>query len=429
MAAGRHPLAMLRDLGSVSDLWAALGTAGSPRLTTNSHVHLPPNFSAFSTVAEAIDRAAAQDVSVLGTSNYYDWSVYAPFARLAQRQRIFPLFGLEVICMLDDLREAGVRINDPGNPGKFYLCAKGLTRFEPMDGTAERLAAAVRRNDARRMAAMIARVSGVLAARGLPVSMDERSVQDMVRRRHGRAEDMPVYLQERHVAQAVQEALFVAVPPSRRPDVLGGVLDAPSTAAPDDVAAIQHEIRAHLLKAGKPGFVPESYLGFDHVYDLVLSLGGIPCYTVVADGMQPISEFERDIDRLIAELGRLRIHCSELIPTRNAPEVAERYTRALRGAGLIVLAGTEHNTLDMMPMEPACAGGLPIPDSLKEVYWEGACVVAAHQFLVAHGQTGYVDDAGRPNPHFATASERIDALAVLGANVIGAFRRAHGEAG
>jgi hypothetical protein len=31
------------------------------------------------------------------------------------------------------LCEAGVRVNDPGNPGKTYLCGKGITRFDGHD--------------------------------------------------------------------------------------------------------------------------------------------------------------------------------------------------------------------------------------------------------------------------------------------------------
>ena len=39
-----------------------------------------------------------------------------------------------------------------------------------------------------------------------------------------------------------------------------------------------------------------------------------------------------------------------------------RYVRAMREAGLFVTAGTEHNTLDLLPIEPTCLDGAPIPD-------------------------------------------------------------------
>ena len=49
--------------------------------------------------------------------------------------------------MQADLRDAGVKVNDPGNPGKTYLCGKGITRFDAMSPEAARLIEAIRRND------------------------------------------------------------------------------------------------------------------------------------------------------------------------------------------------------------------------------------------------------------------------------------------
>ena len=42
--------------------------------------------------------ADVQSCRIVGASNYYDFSVYAPFAR-AREHNIFPLYGLEVICL------------------------------------------------------------------------------------------------------------------------------------------------------------------------------------------------------------------------------------------------------------------------------------------------------------------------------------------
>ena len=67
----------------------------------------------------------------------------------------------------------------------------------------------------------------------------------------------------------------------------------------------------------------------------------------------------------------------------------------MRAAGLAVTAGTEHNTLDLIPFDPFCKDG-DVPASVREIFWEGACVVAAHQFLSLHGECGYVDADGRP---------------------------------
>jgi hypothetical protein len=90
----------------------------------------------------------------------------------------------------------------------------------------------------------------------------------------------------------------------------------------------------------------------------------------------------------------------------------------MRGAGLVVTAGTEHNTLDLLPSEPTCLKGVAVPDDVQEIFWEGACVVAAHQFLTLHGRCGFVDAQGQPNPDYADADSRIAAFRSLGETVI-----------
>jgi hypothetical protein len=69
-------------------------------------------------------------------------------------------------------------------------------------------------------------------------------------------------------------------------------------------------------------------------------------------------------------------------------------------------------------MEPTCAGGRAVPEEVREIFAEGACVLAAHQFLTLHGRCGFVDGKGNPNPAWRTADERIEAFRRLGAAVI-----------
>ena len=140
--------------------------------------------------------------------------------------------------------------------------------------------------------------------------------------------------------------------------------------------------------------MPDTFVGFDHAYRLILALGGIPCYPTLADGVQPITQYESDIAGLVADLKGRGVVCAEFIPLRNTPEVLSQYVRAMRDAGLFVTAGTEHNTLDLLPIAPTCLDDAPIPDDIQEIFWEGACVVAAHQYLTIQGQTGLCGCAG-----------------------------------
>lgn len=391
--------------------------SGNKPRPNNAHIHLPPNFSAFDTVAQAVALAADQGVAVLGASNYYDYRVYRDFTQEAARRGVFPLFGLEIITLDDDLRREGIKVNDPGNPGKFYVCGKGITRFDPMAPEAAGLLEVIRRNDSDRMATMTARMADVFTAQGLETGLTAAIIQEQIARRHDAPVDT-VYLQERHVAQAFQEILFDRIASAERPAFLERLF---GTAAkkPDDAVAVQGDIRSFLMKAGKPAFVEETFVDFDHAYRLILALGGIPCYPTLADGASPVCGFEDPIEHLIDGIKARRMPLAEFIPIRNQPDVLARYVRAMRAAGLAVTAGTEHNTLDLLPIAPACVGGQPIPADVQAIFWEGACVVAAHQYRTQRGEPGFVGPDGAPNPDYPTDDARIKAFARLGAEIIG----------
>jgi hypothetical protein len=415
----------LRNLGAPEEMRALAEQGYGPRPAprVNAHIHLPPNFSAFESVDQAVNLAAEQGIKALGVSNYYDYQVYGDFIDRARRKGIFPLFGIEIICMDDALRRAGIKINDPGNPGKFYLCGKGITRFDEMTPEAARLIDLIRRNDAERMAKMVEAMERLFTERGLKTGIDENAVVEMIVRRHG-SDRSTAYLQERHISQAFQEALFEKVGPEERIERLGSILGAETKAkGPEDFVTIQNDIRSHLMKAGKPAFVEETFISFDDAHRLTLELGGVPSYAVVADGASPISDFEQSPEKLVAAVKERNIHAVEWIPPRNTIGVLRDYVIKMRKAGLAITAGTEHNTLSLIRFDPFCKDG-DVPDDVRAIFWEGACVAAGHQFLTLHGECGLVDGQGSPNPDYASADERIQALAKIGAAVIERYYRA-----
>jgi len=416
-------LAWLRNLGTVPRIESlASQSNGSARLKNNAHIHLPPNFSAFDSIEHAVRLAAEQGVAVLGASNYYDYDIYEDFIVHCRQRGIFPLFGLEIISLIDELVKEGVKINDPGNPGKMYICGKGITRFGTMTPEAQRLLTTIRTNDSQRMAKMIAKIEEIFARHGVATGLDEGKVIDRVVARHD-VHRKHVCLQERHVCQAFQERLFELVPVQARIGKLTEVFGAPVKVAADDAVKLQNEIRSNLMKSGKPAFVQETFLTFEEAMRLILELGGLPSYPTLADGVKPICPFEEPVEKLIERLLSMGIHCAELIPIRNSPQVLSQYVKTMRSAGLVVTGGTEHNTLDLLPIEPMCANGQPVPDDVKEVFWEGACVVAAHQFLSLHDEVGFVDFAGKPNGKFSTAEKRIAHFRKLGSAVIARYHQ------
>lgn len=424
------PAALIRSIGAPADVidTAEESPRAADRPTANSHIHLPPNFSAFDSVAEAVEQAAAEDVRLVGVTNYYDHRVYGEFARLARGKGIFPLFGLEIIATDGAIARAGTLVNDPNNPGRYYICGKGaLGVFDP-PARARELLDRIRAGDTRRMAEMCRRVSAVFADAGVAITLDDADVVAMVVDRHGCPPDS-VTIQERHIAMAFQRRLFETLPrPADRRDALARIAGtAPEAETADDPVAIQGFLRSRLMKAGRPAFVEEAFLSLDEARELILALGAIPCYPTLADGTDPICGYEDPVDRLVDNLREQNIHMAEFIPTRNSPAVLGDYVRALRTAGIAVVGGTEHNTATALPIEPRCAGGEPVPGDIADIFREGMFVAAAHQFLTAHGRPGFVDAAGNPAADFDAAEQRIRRFAAVGAAVVRAYRKTAGE--
>ena len=357
----------------------------------NTHVHVPPNFSAFASTAEVVEAASAQGVRAMGISNFYDQQVYDRFAGLARDAGIVPLFGLEFITLDPVLEAASIKINDPANPGRMYLCGKGINPTKPKSDEALATATTIRRGNDDRASAMLDQIREHLASAGLPTTLAAESVAATVADRAGVPVEW-VSLQERHIARAVQEA-FSALPAAERAALLAAAYGSPSAVDADNPAALQGEIRARLLKSGTAGFVPEVPLRFDEAYRYVLAMDGIPCYPTLADGVTPTCPFEDPATDLAATLVARGIHAAELIPIHNTTAVVDTYVTAFTDAGLIVMAGTEHNTPDRIPLDPFCVDG-PVSDASRQAFWEGTCVVAAHQHLTSMGEPGFVDASG-----------------------------------
>ena len=403
----------LMQIGSVDDVKAqAQGRVGfSERLAFNSHIHLPPNFSAFETIRQAVELADEQGVRVLGVGNYYDFSIYQEFAQAAREKNIFPLFGTEIIALETDLQRQGIRVNDPGNPGKYYICGKGIGRFDRFSPRAAELMSHIRENDTLRMHEMTAKMAAVFKSNGIDTGLDDQAVIARVVKRHGCAADR-VTLQERHLAQVFQEVFFEKVSAPKRVQKLTDLFGAIPQSAPYDAVGIQNEIRSHLMKAGKSCFVPETFVNLAQAKELILELGGVPCYPVLADGSKQRCEYETPLEKLIETLKTNHYTMVEFIPVRNQPSVLAEYVKAIRQAGIAVVAGTEHNTQDLLPIEPTCAGGQAIPEEVNIIFWEGICVLAAHVFLKAHQRDGFMEKTeGDPE-------EKIRAFRDIGAVVL-----------
>ena len=264
----------------------------------NTHVHLPPNFSAFDDGEDAVATAAREGARVIGSSNFHDFGVYDRFAAAARAHGVAALFGLEFISVLEEEQRRGVKkINDPANPGRAYICGKGIPApTNPSAETRQFMDIAKTSNEARTRQ-MVDLIGGIFSAAGL-TARGRLRIRTSWPAARAQVPEAWVVLQERHVALGFQLGLFAQVPVERRAALLGKVYGKPPAAAPDDAVATQGELRSRLMKAGCSAFVEETAIPFTEGLAFVLGLDAIPVYPTLADGVIPICGFEDPVEDL-----------------------------------------------------------------------------------------------------------------------------------
>ena len=359
----------------------------------NNHIHTPYSFSSFTGLGQAFEMAVNENIKALGINDFYVTDGYDEFAALARQNNVYPLFNIEAIALSKELQDKGVRVNDPNNPGRIYICGKGLNYPVTIKGRCKNMLENVKAESQRQIVEMIEKLNVWLNENG----MDFIFTYHEVRSRFARQ-----LVRERHIAQALRMAVFerYADDAQRREalqKIYGG---APSSVDIHHAAALENELRNNLLKAGKKAFVPEdkkAFLSIEQVCTIILNAGGIPCYPVLLDDAAGnITEFEADREQLYKSLTDLNIRCIELIPHRNKIEIMEPFVRYFYEKGFVVTLGTEHNAPGLIPLTPCCSGNTPLTDFLVQVNYEGACVIAAHQYLQSQGKYGFIGENGKP---------------------------------
>jgi len=371
-----------------------MGTGGKVIMKkVNAHLHTPYSFSAFKDVNEALDRALAEDVKVVGINDFYTTAGYEAWAVGCRERGLYPLFNIEFISLNEADQKAGLRVNDPGNPGRTYLSGKGLSYpFSLAEPFATQLAD-VRAEANAQVEAMCGKLNEILAASNAGFALDFEWIKNELTKGS---------IRERHLAKALRLKVYEACGNDEaKIKVLFGKLFAGKElkSAVNDIAGVENEIRANLLKAGGGAFVPEdpkAFLPMQTVCDIILAAGGIPTYPFLADDAKGgYTDFEGDLVKVANQLTERGFHSVEFITTRNGVELLEKYASYLHDQGFVVTFGSEHNTPAMEPIELFALNSTPLSEKLMQINYEGACVVAAHQHLVAQGLRGYVDADGQ----------------------------------
>ena len=353
----------------------------------NGHIHTPFSFSAFSDMETIFRMAREEKIILLGINDFYVSDGYDAFHKGCLANKIFPLFNIEFIGLLKEEQQKGIRINDPNNPGRIYFSGKGLDYPFHAEWLQKRKLKKVIRESQLQMKAMIIKLNNLIQANNPSLSLS----YDSIRKKYAHE-----LVRERHLAKAVRNLAVENFSSSEEQllfleTLYGGKK---SKAGLSNPAALENEIRSNLLKSGGAAFVEEdekSFLELKKIIRLIIDAGGIPCYPVLLDDPSgKCTEFEGDNEKLFASLNKLGIECIELIPGRNDHAILKNFVKFFHNKGFIITFGTEHNTPEMIPLTVTARGSVPLDDTLKRIAWEGACVIAAHQYLRADGRQGYV---------------------------------------
>lgn len=385
---------------------------------TNLHIHTPYSFSAFPDIGTIFSMAREENIPLLGINDFFVADGYSDFYSNSLKNNIFPFFNIEFIGLLKDEQRKGIRINDPNNPGRIYFSGKGLDfPFNPGFLNRLRLKSVIRESQ-EQIKTMISKLNQIIEPIKPGISLSYKEIK----RRYAR--DL---VRERHLARAVRMTALENFDSSEEQlhfleNLFGGIKP---KAGLNDSAALENEIRAKLLKSGGTAFVEEneeSFLELKKIINIILKAGGIPCYPVLLDDSQGnFTEFEKDFEKLHSSLLKYNIGCIELIPGRNDKGILKSFVEFFHDKNFIITFGTEHNTPELIPLQVTTRGNIPLDDALKKIAWEGACVIAAHQYLRAQGRQGYMLPEGKPS--FGQKKE----LASLGKLVIEFFLSNNGK--
>jgi hypothetical protein len=385
--------------GSLESRLAALREAcarlGKRQLRgTNCHIHTNESFSVFRSPTEAVWQAAREGVAVLGINDHYTLAGHEEFREACRIAGIAAIFSMEAVAMDREAEATGLLLNDPDNPGRVYLCGKGITRIPPDSSKAMQNLARMRAALERRTREMTGKVAQLFRDR---LGAEGPSWDDVLRLTpRGNAT-------ERHVAWAVLRRLR-ELSAERGVPLSQLVERCCASAPPADTgdAALQIFLRSKLLKAGTPCYVAETQDAFVSTEDLrqmFLALGSIPTYPVLGN---PVTSGEKDIDALLDRLEATGFYAVEVIPHRNTRARLTEIVSAARRRWWPVFNGTEHNTPEARPLLDPYA----LDPEFEPWFRQSTALLLGHQLLAGRGEPGFVGDDGRPT--IADARERFE---------------------
>ncbi len=357
----------------------------------NCHIHTPYSFSAFSDIAQIFDLAVKENIKVLGINDFFVTDGYEEFNRFALKNKVFPEFNIEFVGLLKEELVNGIKVNDPNNPGRTYFSGKGLSfPFSASEKNLKKIQQ-VKTESQKQAIEMLEKTNTLLKQINSPFTFNFEQIKN---------EFAKELVRERHIAKALRVKIneHFQTRPERKAFLEKLYSGKEQKVDLSNNTLLEEEIRGNLLKAGGAAYVPEdekAFLPIPEIIKIIIDAGGIPCYPVLLDDKNGnYTQFEENANALCNRLNQLGVGCLELIPVRNKFENLEKFVKVAEEKGFLIQFGTEHNSPKLIPLTVKTRDGAYLNSKLKEIAYEGACVVAAHQYLIAKSMEGYIDASG-----------------------------------
>jgi hypothetical protein len=360
-------------------------------VNVNAHLHTPYSFSAFSSIAQALDMAEKEEVKIVGINDFYTTDGYDEWAIECAKRQLVPLFNIEFVGLQEEDQKAGILVNDPQNPGRTYLSGKGLRHPAQLKQPYLSQLETLREESNRHVERMCEKLNQLLSIHEAGFTLNFSEITKSLTKG---------IVRERHLAKALRMKVYEQFQTEKAiNDFLNKLFNGKTIRSIlKDHAAVENEIRVNLLKAGGAAFVsedPKAFLPMETVRQIILHSGGLPTYPFLADDAKGgFTDFERNKEKAADALKQRGIFSVEFITTRNSIDVLEEYAGYFHDQGFVVTFGSEHNTPAMGPITLFARNNTPLSDRLKEINYLGACVIVAHQQLEKQVLKGYLNKNG-----------------------------------
>lgn len=378
----------------------------------NAHLHTPYSFSSLESIPAIFEQALKENVRVLGINDFFMADGFREFYEEGLKNKIFPMFNIEIVGLMLKEQYDRFRINDPVNPGRTYLTGKGVDYPFHLDEDHACKLQRTRHEIQLHTKEIVENGNRILTEIDPELNLKFSEIKRLFARD---------FVTERHISRAIRTLIYDKYKdPSEREKILRDIFQsATCNADMNDNAEVENEIRSRFLKSGGRAFVAEehgAFLPVTEVLQIIRNAGGIPCYSLLLDDEKGrCTEYEANKQILLNELMSHNIRCIEFLPFRNDPVIVKDYARYFTDNDFLVLFGTAHSTPEKKPLRVCTRDGAFLDEELSNIAFDGACVIAAHQYLRARGESGYI---GTDENHH---TDRIEEFIALGKAVVHRF--------